>query len=171
MQPVPQGTTQPSEDQTQNIRQMMAIAMLADLKSTGGKRITQLKTVTDMLQPKLTAQQTKDKNNAESGLRALDTVVTEMQSNPLALYLAALPGNPGARKFETAKKEAADVITRLRTGAAINENEEKFYKSQLPRAFDGAETINYKINLLRELFNRVANPQSGAGLDVGNLEF
>jgi hypothetical protein len=80
---------------------------------------------------------------------------------------SAIPGSLFARKYESAKREMLDVISRLRTGASLTENEEKFYKSQLPSLKDLSDpgTINYKINLFRDLFNGLAgnsaSPVSG----------
>ena len=100
---------------------------------------------------------TKTRENAISGLGALKVVEDEINKDMKILLKAAAPGAIFARKFETARKEASDVITRLRTGAALNESEERFYKSQLPSILDygNKEAINYKIELFRSLFERL----------------
>mgnify|MGYP001569517076 CR=1 FL=1 len=100
---------------------------------------------------------TKTRENAISGLGALKVVEEEINKDMKILLKAAVPGAIFARKFETARKEASDVITRLRTGAALNESEERFYKSQLPSILDygNKEAINYKIELFRNLFERL----------------
>lgn len=100
---------------------------------------------------------TKTRENAISGLSALKVVEEEINKDMNILLKAAIPGAIFARKFETARKEASDVITRLRTGAALNESEERFYKSQLPSVLDykNPEAIKYKIELFRNLFTRL----------------
>ncbi len=100
---------------------------------------------------------TKTRENAISGLAALKVVEEEINKDQNILLKAAVPGSIFARKFETARKEASDVITRLRTGAALNESEERFYKSQLPTILDykNPEAIKYKIELFRNLFERL----------------
>lgn len=129
----------------------------------------------------LGSAQAKDVQNATSGLRAIDTLEGILQSNPSARLKTALPfrglvGGAGNRllgtgQLESARKEIADVITRLRTGAAINESEEAFYKSQLPEAFDNEETVQQKLTQLRNLFNGLSNPtyfadgSGGSGVD------
>ena len=115
-------------------------------------------------QKPLTAQQQKDKNNAESGLRNIYAIETILQEDPLAAYKAAIPGSPGARTFQAARKEAGDVLTRLRTGAALNEEEMRFYQSQLPQPFDSAETIQYKLKIFKDLFSQFINPVGTGGL-------
>jgi hypothetical protein len=113
----------------------------------------------------LTATQLQQANNAQSGLGALQTIQSELQRDPTILAKGAIPTSigkniAGAGVLETARKEAADVISRLRTGAAINKEEEAFYRGQLPQFGDSADTINYKMNLLGSLFDRFANPQA-----------
>jgi hypothetical protein len=115
--------------------------------------------------PKLNSTQLQQANNAQSGLSALQTIGDQISNNSNILLRAGLPTNiarnvAGAGSFVTARKEAADVISRLRTGAAINKEEEKFYQSQLPQFGDSPEAVQYKIGLLTQLFNRFANPEA-----------
>lgn len=101
--------------------------------------------------------------NAASGLRALEHLSAMIQANPQQLLMEAVPGSLGAREMRAAKNEVADVITRLRTGAALNQEEQDFYKSQLPGALDLSEpeAMNYKLGLLKQLFT---------GLSQGNTK-
>lgn len=104
---------------------------------------------------------TRTRENALSGLRALDVVQKEIkEGGRFLLAKAVLPFSPGARTFATASREVADVITRLRTGAALNVNEEKFYRKQIPNVLDSQKTINYKISLLQTLFDRLSGGKS-----------
>jgi len=141
-------------------------AYIQDLQATGGKNASKIEAAYKFLfgggQTKpLTAQQQLNKTSADSGLRALSTIESELQKNPNVLLQASIPGTPGARIFNAARKEAGDVLTRLRTGAALNENEMVFYQSQLPQAFDAPDTITYKLGLFRDLFNQISSGQQG----------
>jgi hypothetical protein len=153
-------------------REMAMMMMMQDLQTTGGKNMAAIKSFYEFANPKssekpLGVEQQKTKFNAESGMRALQTLEQKLSSDPAVLLKGSIPGAPGARVFQTARKEATDVITRLRTGAAINKNEEKFYMSQLPAFGDSQETINYKINLLRSLFEQFVYNQMPASSQQG----
>lgn len=110
----------------------------------------------------------KNRENAASGLRAIADIKQFMKDDSWALWKSAVPGSPGARKLATAKREVQDVLTRLRTGAALNESEEIFYANQLPTVGDSQDTINYKLSLIEKMFSGLsgggsAQPQSGEG--------
>jgi hypothetical protein len=113
----------------------------------------------------LNSTQLQQANNAQSGLTALGTIQSLIQQDPSMLLKGAIPTDigknlAGAGVLNTARKEASDVISRLRTGAAINKEEENFYRSQLPQFGDTPDTIDYKLNLLGSLFSRFANPEA-----------
>lgn len=115
----------------------------------------------------LSAEASKVMANAQSGLTSLDQVRSMLQSDPSLLGKTAVPfreqlGGLGAAalgtsSYDTAARNIADVITRLRTGAAITQNEESFYKSQLPQPFDPPETIQQKLQMFEDLFSSVAS--------------
>lgn len=115
---------------------------------------------------KLNSTQLQQANNATSGLQSLQTISDTLQQNPDAAKLSALPGGSitssitGTGSYQAAINNAADVIGRLRSGGAINGDEEKRFMSLLPQAFDSPETIQYKLSSLSSLFNSFANPQA-----------
>lgn len=115
---------------------------------------------------KLNATQIQQANNAQSGLDSLATIQQTLTSNPNAAKLASLPGGSftqsltGTGSYTAAIANATDVIGRLRSGGAINAEEEKRFRSLLPSAFNDPETINYKLGQLSNLFQRFVNPQS-----------
>ncbi len=115
-----------------------------------------------------TAQQQLVINNAQSGLGAIQTIEAKVFPNGVfdksQLQLAAIPLSLGARDTATALKEAADVITRLRTGAALNESEQKFYSGQLPSYLDSEKTVKYKLDLLKSLYAGAA----GSSVTISN---
>lgn len=115
----------------------------------------------------LSAEASKVIANAQSGLKSLDQVEGMIARDPSLLGKTAVPfreqlGGLGASvlgtsSYDTAARNIADVITRLRTGAAITKNEESFYRSQLPQPFDPPETVQQKLQMFRELFGSVAS--------------
>jgi len=107
-------------------------------------------------QKPLSAESTKVLENAKSGSRALDTV-EKLSGSLTTRVLAELPFSPGAGEYESAKNEVLDVLTRLRTGAALTADEEKFYKKQLPTITDNDATRKAKIERFRTLFNSISN--------------
>jgi hypothetical protein len=116
--------------------------------------------------PKLNSTQQQQANNAQSGLDSLAAIAQTLQSNPNAAKLASLPGGSLTQSlthtgaYAAALNNATDVIGRLRSGGAINADEEKRFKALLPGSFDSPDTINYKLNTLATLFQSFANPQS-----------
>ena len=105
-------------------------------------------------------------NNARQGLRSIEKMKEKLAKDPAVLAKAAIPGSPGARLFTSYKKELADIITRLRTGAALNEEEQRFYQGQMPSVLDlvgqsmEPGLINAKLKIYEDLFHGVAQ-QSG----------
>lgn len=106
----------------------------------------------------LSAEQEKMVDNAKSALVSLNRMREMIKKDPKVLIKAAVPGSLGAREFNTYRKELSDVITRIRTGAALNLQEEEFYQSQMPTALDLTEpkTIEAKLKLYEDLFTRVS---------------
>lgn len=144
-------------DMATTINSMKAAAAKAS-KSDSGMNTTQL----------------QQANNAMSGLQSLERIKSTLSRNPNAAKMAALPGGSltasltGTGDYKAALNNAADVIGRLRSGGAINADEEKRFMAMLPQSFDSQETINYKLNSMAELFNRFANPKT-ASFDSADL--
>jgi hypothetical protein len=112
-------------------------------------------------QKPLTQGEFTNLNNAKQGLRALDKLKEKIEADPSILLKAAIPGSPGARLFATWKNELSDIITRLRTGAALNEEEQHFYQSQMPGLLDlvgqkvEPNLVEDKLKIYDGLFNGV----------------
>jgi hypothetical protein len=115
---------------------------------------------------KLNSTQVQQANNSQSGLNSLSTIAQILQQNPNAAKLASLPGGSftqsitGTGEYQAAVNNATDVIGRLRSGGAINSDEEKRFRSLLPAAFDDEQTVHYKLSTLADLFERFSNPQA-----------
>lgn len=126
-------------------------------------------------QKPLSAEASKVISNANSGLTSLDQLNSMIQNGGVPkgtlipgrdLFGGAGAAALGTSSYDTAARNIADVITRLRTGAALTEQEEAFYKSQLPQAMDPPETVQQKMNMFRDLFNSVASRSGTAGTDA-----
>jgi len=123
----------------------------------------------------LNASQQQQANNAISGLQDIQSLSEMLSKDPSLTLKSALPGGSitqrlaGTTDYEAAKNNIVDVISRLRSGAAISASEEKLYKSLLPAAGDSAESANSKLSRLANLLNSFANPQGGGGSDVTDL--
>lgn len=124
----------------------------------------------------LSAEASKTLANANSGLTSLQQLagIIEREGVPKGTLLPGreLFGGAGANlagtaQYDTAAKNITDVITRLRTGAAITENEEKYYKSMLPQAFDSPEVVKQKLGIFQDLFSSISNR---TGSSSGSLE-
>ena len=126
----------------------------------------------------LSAEASKVIANANSGLKSLSQLagIIEKEGVPKGTIIPGrdIAGGLGASvlgtsKYDTLSRNVADVITRLRTGAAITESEERFYKSQLPQAFDPPETINEKLQMFQDLFSSISNRTGSSGSDIESL--
>jgi len=120
-----------------------------------------------MIQPKLSAEAQKLMSNVQSGQRALATIKNELfgqgsdgkgidDLSNVKSNIIFRSGMGMAREYASATKEMMDILVRLRTGAAISEQEEKFYKEQLPTLLDNESTIKSKLRRFEELFNSIA---------------
>lgn len=69
------------------------------------------------------------------------------------------------QKFDLARKNLKDTLARMRTGAAINESEEKLYTGFIPRVGDSKETREYKLEQFNKLFNRIESGITGKSID------
>lgn len=114
----------------------------------------------------MNATQMQQANTAQSGIESLGTIGNIIRKNPNATKFAALPGGSltqsltGTGEYSAAIANAVDAIGRLRSGGAINADEETRFRSLLPAAFDDQQTIEYKLQTLNNIFSRFTNPQA-----------
>lgn len=111
--------------------------------------------------------------NAQTGLASLQELSGMIQSNPDVVRNAATPGQSiplvggyvtnatGAGGYEDAANNVLDAIARIRTGAAMSKNEQKFYQNLLPKAGDSTDTISTKLSQLKNTFNTVLQGSQG----------
>ena len=103
----------------------------------------------------LSSADRKLQSYANSGLNSLDTIEQILTSDSGSQFGAQLPGPLGflksanSRQLETAISNAADSIGRLRSGGALNKDEEARFRAQLPTMFDDPETVKMKLNSIR----------------------
>lgn len=65
----------------------------------------------------------------------------------------------GLGQIANAQRELTDVISRIRTGAALTKGEEEFYQKQVPNKYDNDATIKSKVNQLAAFYSGIAgNP-------------
>lgn len=116
-------------------------------------------------QKPLNATQQQQANNAVSALGDLGTLANAIQTDPNVVLKDALPGGSLARgltgttDYDTAKQNIVDVIARLRSGAAITQDEANRYMSMLPAPGDSQQSAINKLQRLQSLLSAFANPQ------------
>ena len=180
----PSALTPPSGADGSSIYTRDAVAqdIQKDLAATGGANMDKYMKLYEFLNPvdeaankPLSAEASKVLSNANSGLTSLSQLSGMIQEGGVPMG-TLLPGRDmlgglgsriaGTGSFDTAAKNITDVITRLRTGAALTESEEKFYKSQLPQAFDSPEVQQQKLQMFEDLFSSISNRTGSAGTDA-----
>lgn len=121
-------------------------------------------TTTKNLNPTQLAAQ----NNANSALLSISNLtrdITDANGNIVPRKLFTL----GLGKVGQAKREITDVISRIRTGAALTKEEEAFYKKQIPRAIDNDETILQKLNQLTAFYAGISGSPITLELPDGSI--
>lgn len=122
----------------------------------------------------LNATQIQQANNATSALADLNSVRNIIQSDPGAIWRDAVPGGSIARgltgttDYNAAKQNIVDVISRLRSGAAITPDEAKRYMSLLPAPGDSQSSALQKVDRLNALLSAFANPQPSS-MDLSSV--
>lgn len=98
---------------------------------------------------------------AESALTTIDTLDAILQEGGNNVLLGQLlpfqGGSTQAQIYNSAATDIMDTLARLRTGAVINEQEEKMYRGYIPKITDTPERRQYKLQLLRQVFGSLAN--------------
>lgn len=116
----------------------------------------------------LNAGQLEAQNNANSALLSLKNLTSLIQ-NPEGGYNSGRLVNLGLGRVGQSERELRDVITRIRTGAALSANEESFYKKQIPRAVDDDATIQQKVNQLAAFYSGISGSPVTLELPDGEI--
>lgn len=117
----------------------------------------------------LTAEQREAQTNANSALMSLRSIQDKIQKGNGGIKGRGLFTPLGLSKTAFDKRELRDVITRIRTGAALNASEEKFYKKQVPRYGESDATIKAKVNQLAAFYSGVAGNPVTLQLPTGEV--
>lgn len=122
------------------------------------------------------AESKKTTSNAKVGLEAIASLRNTIATDPDALKKTAIPGRGlfsgavgsalGTGSIDADRQQIVDIIARMRTGAAISQNEEQMFQKYIPQAFDSPEVQDQKLGYLERQFARVAQRSGGAGTDI-----
>lgn len=122
-------------------------AVLADFAARG-----------ELIPRPLTAKEKDAQDQATSGLDAVQQLKTMAENNQLPLVRSYIFGDTaagrlaGTSQFTNLVKEATDIKTRIRTGAALNEQEISFYASQAPAYGDSEADVKKKLDNLEGFY-------------------
>lgn len=177
-----------SQEPTADVQSQLDAAIQTALANGDTKGLDNLLKVADYYAAKekassttskpLSAEASKVLSNANSGLKSLDQLESMIAKGgvpkgtlvPGRGLLGGVVGNAaGTAGYDAAARNISDVITRLRTGAALTEAEAAFYNNQLPQAFDSPEVIQQKLGTFRDLFESVANRTGSPSTDLEAL--
>ena len=129
-------------------------------KGGSGSNLNQLLSVYRLMKPSDSAQ--NNAINAQSGLTAIEQTRAALQNDKNVLKKSGIPLlgslfnmiDPNVQQFNSAKRELTDVLTRLRTGAALNAQELQEYNKIL-QTFDKPKTIETNLTRLENLYNKI----------------
>ncbi len=154
------GAQEQDNGQQQLIKQLALLALQkGDTKTLNALKDYQSLTGDSAVKPP-PASVVKQQELAKSGLRALTELEGIVKQDPTAPIKASLPGQPGARAYDSSAYRAVEGLLRARSGAAVPEIEVKRYmKANLPAIGDSQDTINRKLKAFRLDLEAVA----GAG--------
>lgn len=149
-------------------QEQLGQAYVAALLSGNTKAATQLKAIIeyqDTQKPKEDKGLSSTTENrvqlANSGLRSLTSLEKILKKDPAAALKAAIPGQLGARSYDSAALKAVEGLLRARSGAAVPETEVRRYmNANLPRVGDTPGDIKFKLDSFRADLEEVA--QSGS---------
>jgi hypothetical protein len=119
--------------------------------------------------PNLGSEAVKNLNLANTGLEAINGIKEILQQTGGTVPYFAEDRLIGAKKFQSPRtqqlrvlrEDLADVIGRLRSGAAINKTEEERFQSFVPKFSDKPETVEFKLQRLQDMFNELSTNIQG----------
>lgn len=128
----------------------------------------------------LSTVEEKAQGDAINALASLDRLEEMLAADDSLLWKKSLPSfvarAAGAGEYLAVEGEVTDVKSRLRTGAAITDFEQAFYRSQAPQPGDPQEIRQRKISHLRGFYLGLAgqpvvvrDPESGEAYEFDDL--
>lgn len=97
--------------------------------------------------------------SAQGALADIDKLVNIISENNGVPFSSALPFGGFSEEgqvYKNAARNVYDLVTRTRTGAALNQSEEEFYKQFVPGITDTPASIQDKIKRLQDLYSSLA---------------
>ena len=138
-----------------------------------GKLIPELSAAGFKFPRKLTGEQLEAQANAEAAIVSIQDMQSEIfdgvELRKGNLAQEALPFALGARKFRHQKDMVKDVISRIRSGAALTEQEIAFYGGLLPKVGDTAEDARYKLDQMNVFMKGIAGDEISLKNDEGKV--
>jgi hypothetical protein len=101
--------------------------------------------------------------SAQGALADIDKLVNIISENNGVPFSSALPFGGFSEEgqvYKNAARNVYDLVTRTRTGAALNQSEEEFYKQFVPGITDTPASIQDKIKRLQSLYSSLAGEAS-----------
>lgn len=165
-------------------RENVLSAMMVDIQTTGGKNLDKIQMLYEFANPEPTEQKPlggeaqKRALTAQSGLRSLGTLEETLTTDPGAFQRQALP-NPlgitgrltGTTDIRAATDNVVDVIARLRSGAAITDEEAKRFARFLPLPGDSNESALRKLQAVRAELESFVNPGPALSLEDQIMQY
>lgn len=110
----------------------------------------------------------KDANIAQSGLTAISNIRNFISKNPNITKDINPLSN---RDYKATITNTADLIGRLRSGGAIQAEEEKRFRSLLPTFLDSPQDVEYKLSQLEDEFNNLLGGGGQNELDQNTIAY
>ena len=170
----------------QDIQAQLQAAALQALQAGDTKGLDNIIKVAGLIQSAspskgkpMSAEAAKVTSNAQSGLDSLNQIEQALASDSGIQGRSAISSafNPlgitgnilGTGGYEANRQNIIDTIARLRTGAAITNDEAKRFGQLIPQPADSPEVVSQKINMLRNQFQDVLARTGTAGNDTQSL--
>jgi len=98
--------------------------------------------------------------NVNSGLKQILSLEQGLESDPDFFKKLRSPGNQTGQSIELMTEDLSDILGRLRSGGAINEDEFKSFIRQIPKRgsfmnFENPKTAKLKLQKLKSLFSEI----------------
>jgi hypothetical protein len=146
----------------------------ADKTGSGDSTLDMLKWLATQF--KASPGQEDKANNAQVGLDSISRIKQIMASDPSALSDSKNPLkafgllNPNARELKKELSNVTDLLTRARTGAALNQEEEKFYNSFIANPLEAVLGWNNgteaALGVMQSIFNKAVNQVKNPYMDI-----
>lgn len=106
------------------------------------------------------AESAKLLGNVNSGIDQISQLQAQLDKNPNYFKNMNVPGNPIGQTIANMTEDLSDILGRLRSGGAINADEEKRFRKQIPSKglsanFENPKVAKFKLQKLLSLFEEI----------------